>query len=336
MFFLTAAVAPLSAATREERRFFRIVAVYLGASLVARFLSSQVGYLWVHAHGNLFCLPAVGVCLAMALFLMQSAWQVSERPAPDRELVMHRLLLRNLMPSLLGFMSLVIALYVFLHAPLVGCFAVLGAILLYLSRTLLLQTHMGREASALRQRNEQLEEISERDPLTGAGNRRSLAARYERAISPGPAWITVLLIDLDFFKQANDLLGHLHGDRILQRVAEVLRGASGSVAGSHVARFGGDEFALLLPKVDSAEAERLAEIVRARVEALALDGGDRPISVSIGGVSMQEADSLDTLIRRADVALYRAKIRGRNCVAFELDQSPRENDPADFAIGSLA
>jgi diguanylate cyclase (GGDEF)-like protein len=218
----------------------------------------------------------------------------------------------------------------------VGFLAVLAAILLYLTRTMLLQDHMSREAYALRQRNEQLEEISERDPLTGAGNRRSLAARYERMMDVRPAWITVLLIDLDFFKRANDLLGHLHGDRILQEVAVVLRTACEPIVGSHVARFGGDEFALLLPRVDSVDAESVAEAVRAAVEALGLDAGDCPISVSIGGVATQGLESLDALIRRADVLLYQAKIRGRNCVAFELNERPRADDTAEIAVGSLA
>jgi diguanylate cyclase (GGDEF)-like protein len=320
--FLTAAVSPFSATTREERSFFRMIAVYLGAGWIARFVSSQVGYLWMHSTGNLYDLPSIGICVALALYLIEDLWRTAGSRTADCEIPQRRLFLRNLMPSLLAFGSLVSALYVFLHAWLPGFVAVLTALVLYLARTMLLQTHMSHEAVALRHRNEQLEQMSQRDALTGAGNRRSLAACYKRcteASNAGQQPIALLLVDLDFFKQANDRLGHLHGDRILIAVTTILHAVSSTVAGSHVARFGGDEFALLLPQLEVPQAAELAEAVRAGVADLIFDAGDRPISVSIGGSVTDGTHPLNEVIRRADVALYRAKLAGRNRAEFHLE-----------------
>jgi diguanylate cyclase (GGDEF)-like protein len=336
--FLTAAVAPLSAATHEEHRFFTIIAVYLGASWVTRFITSEVGYVWMHDRGNFYTLPAIGVCLALALFLMHDVLQSADDPKPDSELEMRRLMMRNLMPSLFALGSFVIALYVFFHAPWAGLPAVLCAVGLYAWRTLLLEGQMTREAAVLLQRNAQLEVISHRDPLTGAGNRRSLSAcfeqcRAERSVAERASWMTVMLVDLDYFKEANDLLGHQYGDRLLQQVADLLLAACAEVVGSHVSRFGGDEFALLLPRMNADEASKVAETVRSGV--LALRGDGCAISASIGVVSTQMAGSLDEQIRLADVALYRAKLRGRNRAEFEgRDLAPSE-ETASRTLGSL-
>ncbi len=336
MLFVTASVAPLSASSEEERRFFKIVAVYLGASWVGRFISSQVGYLWMNARGNRYDLLSIGVCVIMSLYLTEIAWQASQKPRPDRELIKRRLMLRNLMPSLLAFTSFSMALYVFLHAHLAGLLAVLCAVTLYLSRTLLLQTHMARETTDLRHRNEQLQEISHRDTLTRAGNRRSLALHYDQCLDDRQAALAMLLVDLDFFKQANDLLGHLHGDHILQQVANVLHAACRPVEGSHVARFGGDEFALLLPHINPLDAAELAETIRVGVEVLALEAGDHTISVSIGGVSAKGIEPLEELIRRADIALYRAKYRGRNRAEFDSTDTAAPEDSPSLTLVSVS
>jgi diguanylate cyclase (GGDEF)-like protein len=128
--------------------------------------------------------------------------------------------------------------------------------------------------------------------------------------------LCLLMIDVDSFKSLNDRHGHLTGDNALRAVADVLREHLRPT--DQIARFGGDEFAALLPEVPLADALRTAERVRVAVGARGCDdAGARshpPMTVSIGVAQTTLSDSLESLIRRADAALYRAKLQGRNRV----------------------
>jgi len=115
------------------------------------------------------------------------------------------------------------------------------------------------------------------------------------------------MIDLDGFKPVNDSEGHEAGDRVLALMARAIAG--GLREGDFVARFGGDEFAALLPRTDLPEAEALAERLRARVQDA---GSDASVTASLG-VAMLEDDVRRALLR-ADMALYEAKNAGRNMV----------------------
>jgi diguanylate cyclase (GGDEF)-like protein len=146
------------------------------------------------------------------------------------------------------------------------------------------------------------------DTLSGLPNRRAFedrAARLKDFSDVRP--LAFLMIDLDGFKPVNDSEGHEAGDRILTVMARTIAG--GLREGDFVARFGGDEFAALLPRTDLAEAEALAERLRARVQDA---GSDASVTASIG-VAMLEDDVRRALLR-ADVALYQAKNSGRNMV----------------------
>jgi len=153
------------------------------------------------------------------------------------------------------------------------------------------------------------------DPLTGAHNRRHffIAAEdeWERFRRHGRTF-SLLLADIDHFKTVNDRFGHDVGDRILARFAEILRGITR--ARDVLARLGGEEFAVLMPKTDRHEAARFAERLR---RALAEPGATRPgITVSIG-IAQADAELADIpeLMKRADIALYEAKRQGRDRVA---------------------
>jgi diguanylate cyclase (GGDEF)-like protein len=146
------------------------------------------------------------------------------------------------------------------------------------------------------------------DTLSGLPNRRAFedrAARLRDFADTKP--VAVLMIDLDGFKPVNDSEGHEAGDRILALIARTLAG--GLREGDFVARFGGDEFAALLPHSDLDEAEALAERLRARVQDA---GAAASVTASIG-VALLEDDVRRALLR-ADVALYEAKDSGRNMV----------------------
>ena len=157
------------------------------------------------------------------------------------------------------------------------------------------------------------------DALTGLYNRRwldeSLRALLDHYDSRGGN-LSLLMLDLDHFKQFNDIHGHLAGDRALSTFATVVRDQIR--AGDHVARFGGEELVALLPDTTVEEALPIAERIRAAVRAEVItdhDGTPLPhVSVSIGVAAWQPHDTPQGLLDRADAALYRAKARGRNCV----------------------
>jgi diguanylate cyclase (GGDEF)-like protein len=120
--------------------------------------------------------------------------------------------------------------------------------------------------------------------------------------------LCVLLLDLDHFKQVNDFFGHLTGDAVIRAVADVLRAQTRDYDQS--ARFGGDEFAVLLPQADAEEAHRTADRIRKHIEALAVPADDRFVAVSASaGVAelTSEGQDVTDLLAAADIELYRAK-----------------------------
>ena len=162
--------------------------------------------------------------------------------------------------------------------------------------------------------------LAHHDALTGLANRASFQDRLTHAVSVGRRGGTafaVLCLDLDRFKQVNDTRGHDMGDQLLQAVAERLRASVRE--GDAVARFGGDEFAILQTDVEQPEAAAaLAERLVAHVaEPYAIDGIQVSIGVSVG-IALYPADGLtaDHLLKSADIALYKAKEDGRGTSCF--------------------
>ena len=157
------------------------------------------------------------------------------------------------------------------------------------------------------------------DPLTGCLNRRALTERLEAELDRVRRYglaTSILMIDLDRFKQINDRWGHLVGDSVLRQVGDVLRREVRSV--DSVARYGGEEFVVVLPETAAEGALTFAERIRARIEAhdFAEAGDPVLVTVSIGvaGVGPSESGDPESLIALADAALYRAKNGGRNQV----------------------
>ncbi len=173
----------------------------------------------------------------------------------------------------------------------------------------------------LEEANRQLAALSLTDGLTGLANRRHFdqlfAEEWFRARRSGLP-MALLMADVDHFKNFNDRYGHQAGDECLKSVARVLQ-TSAQRAGDLAARYGGEEFALILPGTDAAAAQRLAESVRAAIEALAIPHESSPagmVTVSIG-VAAMAADTGqigEHLLHSADKALYQAKHDGRNRV----------------------
>lgn len=161
--------------------------------------------------------------------------------------------------------------------------------------------------------NAQLEALATTDPLTGLRNRRffkdSLAALLEDYARTGQPF-SLLILDIDHFKRINDTYGHPVGDLVLSSLAELLRTASGSA--DIAARFGGEEFVVLMPGADRADVVAAAERYRAGVEAASWEG--LRITISVGAATVSASDTDESLVNRADQALYASKSGGRNRV----------------------
>ncbi len=166
-----------------------------------------------------------------------------------------------------------------------------------------------------------LQEYANRDGLTGIANRRFFEARLRDEFSRWQRYggnLSVLLFDLDHFKTINDRFGHVVGDNVLrvmaQRVVDVVRSQD------TFGRFGGEEFALLLPCTSLDEAMLVAEKIRQTIGSTPIEaeGVRVPVTASVGGAAAHAgALTHETLVNEADAALYRAKRQGRNCsVAF--------------------
>lgn len=160
--------------------------------------------------------------------------------------------------------------------------------------------------------------LANTDSLTELHNRRffdlqasalwSNSQRYQRTLS-------IIVLDLDGFKDLNDQHGHHAGDQVLQAVGGILQ--RHARAGDLVARWGGEEFVVLLPETQIVEASQLAERLRDKIASITLAHGDTPLTISASfGVAEQKAgdQAIEDVFARADQALYQSKLAGKNCV----------------------
>ncbi len=161
---------------------------------------------------------------------------------------------------------------------------------------------------------EELALMAVTDGLTGLFNHRQffvrLEAEYKRAVRYTYP-LSLIMLDIDFFKNYNDTWGHLRGDEVLRRIAELITGTMRET--DVVARYGGEEFAAILPLCHQSTAHEVAERLRTRVEQANLGGGEAPLTISLGiCTAPQHASSHEELVRRADDAMYVSKKEGRN------------------------
>jgi diguanylate cyclase (GGDEF)-like protein/PAS domain S-box-containing protein len=169
-----------------------------------------------------------------------------------------------------------------------------------------------RDITAQRALEDRLRELATVDALTGAVNRRRFFELGDEEIARADRYggaLSLAMIDADHFKRINDTFGHAAGDEALVHIASTLR--AGLRRSDTVGRYGGEELALLLPATELAGARLLVDALRA---AVASSPREVRVTVSAGVVERTPGESLASMLRRADAALYRAKADGRNCV----------------------
>lgn len=176
---------------------------------------------------------------------------------------------------------------------------------------------MEHEAQGYREHLEEQRQKALVDPLTGLPNRAAWSERLQHEIGQWQQHGNTLLLamlDLDHFKRINDNYGHLAGDKVLKIIATVLR--KRLRAADFIARFGGEEFVLLLPNTPQAAGVKLLQSLRAAIEACPFHFKGEPVTItaSIGVSAFRVGEHSDVVLKRADQALYRAKDAGRNRV----------------------
>ena len=171
----------------------------------------------------------------------------------------------------------------------------------------------------------QVQRLSVTDALTGIYNRRYLNEQLPREIERAQRYhrpLSIIMADLDCFKQINDLHGHASGDQVLERFADHVRSAF-RASSDWIARYGGEEFVIVLPEVEIGQAARVAEKIRYQCESVGMNtsAGQHRVTASFGVSALvaqsEGASPAEALLRRADDALYRSKRAGRNRITLQ-------------------
>ena len=199
---------------------------------------------------------------------------------------------------------------------------ILEAKLIAMERIVAMRKQLITVTAELSWEMEKAQQMANQDGLTGLANRRYLnqvmAQEIKRA-ARGKQPLTVIMVDIDYFKRYNDHYGHLAGDEVLQRVARLLQGAVNR-AGDMVARYGGEEFCIILPNTEASGGLEIAEGLRKAVLEAQISherGVASPwvtISLGVSGKIPSLTDTVESIIQGADSALYQAKANGRNRV----------------------
>ncbi len=183
-----------------------------------------------------------------------------------------------------------------------------------------LEARVAARTAELARANVRLHELAITDPLTGLYNRRHLFELAETELARTRRYrrnLAAIMLDIDHFKMVNDRFGHLAGDKVLEAVAGRVHAAIRDV--DILGRYGGEEFAILMPDTTLAGGVQLAERLRLAIASEQFETGKEAVTVTVSlgvtGYAGLEAISIDTLLDRADQALYRAKDGGRNRVA---------------------
>jgi diguanylate cyclase (GGDEF)-like protein len=309
-----------------ERRFFQILTVYLWVYIVCiTFFNHVLVGTQIGAHyptltdilTTLACIPIVTLALATILLAVPA-----KRTLASAEKTPLALFVDNAWPIFLGMALITLCAVVAQQHLRLALGFIFGGFVVYGIRAAMLQSRIQQTRIALEKANGRLEELAMQDGLTGIANRRCFDQRFEfewsrahRSERP----LSLLLIDVDRFKQLNDSQGHIAGDECLQSLASALRDVLHRPA-DLLARYGGDEFVALLPETDATGAVRVASLMKEAFAAhpWSLNAANPPMTISIGCSSWdsRHISTAEGLVEAADKALYQAKQQGRNRVEF--------------------
>jgi diguanylate cyclase (GGDEF)-like protein len=304
-----------TAVNKDEMRFYRLV-----------FLLNLLGTAAVYIHNVLLLrnpketLTGIPVLLAgffnILLVLYSPAETIGELPGQSKGLLAD--LINIASPALPSALLLTLGIIVESQYQSLGRAAVITAFVLFVTRATFYHRSFEALHRDLEEARASLEHLSYTDGLTGVANRRALEkallAEWNRSIRSGSP-LSFLLIDVDFFKQVNDRRGHQAGDDYLVAISGALcipLRRSIDVIG----RYGGDEFAVVLPSTDSTGAETVAEKMCREVQQLRVENSATATgfaTISIGVVTCLTFTDPSALLEAADAALYDAKHAGRNC-----------------------
>jgi len=260
----------------------------------------------------------VGLMFLCTLFIVVNFGSLRSTPAQSA-------LIWTLITAGVGFLFLLTDKPIgFPHASQLERFATMLVFVLGIGRCLLvgsfsssMRESLYQSGLKLKEAYRRIEELAELDELTGSFNRRSIMRMLEEEIARSARLkvpCSIALIDLDFFKRINDLYGHPTGDEVLRTFAITVFANIRTV--DRFGRYGGEEFLLILPDTDEAGAAQLLDRVRTIIAELdwsAFSAGMR-VTVSAGVAALRTNESSDTLLARADGALYASKAKGRNRV----------------------
>lgn len=334
------AVRLLASPKCEEHNFFRTLLLYLAAYAagLAYYNHSMIEY-----QGRSpwrFLVDASFMLLTLLVIALPAPQPGATREEAQRNRV--ALFFDNGSPIFFTMALMALGFVTLQHHFYTGVLAIGVGLAAYGIRTTVLQMRYMRAQQELRTAHDRLEELSLQDSLTGVANRRrfdqTLDSEWHRAMR-AHSTLSLLLIDLDYFKNLNDTYGHRHGDRCLAGVAAALHSVV-SRSGDLVARYGGEEFAVVLPATHLEAARAIASRMLAAVKALKITnpsniGNYLSISIGICSCEAPVCASPEGLIEAADRALYRAKQYGRNRIEFEAMLEIDATEDAEEAQGAL-
>lgn len=312
---LTSTVRWLGANQLKERGFFRILSIFLWLNTLLPAIHNRIlirhDYVWL----DLFISSPYAVLLALVL-------TARRRPARPPSPVLVRVV-QSGSPIFLAAALVCVGLIAARSHFYVGLAAALVAIVGYGTLNIFVHSRGLETEESLLASKKALEQLVEVDALTGIANRRAFDRMLDRefaAVRRTRLPMSLLMIDVDHFKQLNDAMGHLAGDHYLVRIAAALRLALPR-ATDFVARYGGEEFTAILPATDSVGAGRIAERVRQSIVNLGLrhptaSSGIVTVSVGFSTFDGSVAHPPVDLTQTADRALYKAKCTGRNRSVF--------------------